>query len=189
MRKVVLQMGMGLNGIGSEGWAPSVEGSTDFQDLYDDMWNYLKSVDTYLLGRKCYQLWERVWPPLAKDPSSSGLEKKFSRFTDQIQKVVFSKTLKSVSWANSTLVTGDLSEEIARMRARKGKDMAIVGGPGIAQTFTRLGLIDEYRLWLHPTILGYGTSLLGVPPESRSLDLVESRRYRSGVIGLHYKLR
>jgi dihydrofolate reductase len=181
-------MGMGLDGIAAEGWIPAVSGG-EAAELHDDMWDQLKSIDTFLLGRKSYQLWKKVWPPLATKPTSSRFEKEFSRFTDQVQKIVFSKTLKTINWENSRLVTGNIAKEVAKMKRLAGKNMAIVGGPGIAQTFTKLDLIDRFHIYLHPAILGSGKPLLGGLRNPRELELVKARTFKSGVIVLDFQRR
>jgi dihydrofolate reductase len=186
VRKVVLTMGMGLDGIGGVGWLPSVNGS-EAKEVYADMWERLKSVDTFILGGECYRLWEQIWPPLAKDPKSSPLEKEFSQFTDQIHKQVFSKKIKSVNWQNSELETGDIKDAVTRCKKQPGKDMAIVGGPKMAGLFSELGLIDEYFLWVHPVIYGQGTPLLGHPNDERPLKVVRSKVYESGLINLQLR--
>lgn len=189
MRQLILLMGMGLDGIGAEGWIPRIDNEVDAGELHDEMWSQLKAIDTFLMGRRCFQLWERVWPPLAADPRSSEFEKDFSRFTDRTQKVVFSRTLKSVGWQNSRLVTGNVAAEVARMKQQPGKSMAIVGGPSIAQTFSELGVIDEYLLWLHPVILGKGTPLLGALDEPRALKLIGTKTFKSGCVSLQLRAR
>ncbi len=184
MRKVILLMGMGLDGVAAEGWIPYVGDETAASELHEDMWEQLRMVDTFLFGRVNYQLWKRVWPPLATSPSSSQFEKDFSRFTDRVRKIVFSKTLKAVDWKNTSLVTGSIPREISRMKSEPGKNMAIVGGPGIAQTFTKLDLIDDYHVYLHPFILGRGKTLLGGLRSPRELKLIKARVFKSGVVGL-----
>jgi len=186
MRNVVLLMGMGLDGIGAEGWIPNVADKTEQDELYDDMREDLRSIDTFLFGRVSYDIWKKYWPPMATE-SNSEFEREFSRFTDSVRKVVFSKTLKAVDWENSSLVKGSIPRTISRMKSEPGKNMAIVGGIGIAQTFTKLDLIDEYHLYLHPWILGDGKTLLGGIRSPRELKLSRAKAFRSGVVGLHLK--
>src|SRR5580658_3642804 len=164
MRQVILLMGMGLDGVSARGWSPPIADEVAASEVHEAMWEELKSIDTFIFGRVNYELWKKVWPPLATSPSSSEFEKRFSRLTDSVRKLVISTTLKSVDWPHSgdiSLVTGDISKEIGRVKEEPGKNLAIVGGPKIAQTFTKLGLIDEYHLYVHPTIVGEGTTLLG----------------------------
>lgn len=186
-RKVVLLMGMTLDGYGAEGWIPPVTWGKNSDDVHDELRRQLASIDTFLFGRESFVLWEKVWPAVADDPRSTTFEKEFSRKTDAIQKVVYSKTLKSVRWHNSRLVTGAIADDVAQMKRTHGRDMAIVGGPRIAQAFGELGLIDEYRLWIHPRIAGSGTPLLGTTGTPRELEIVDVNTFGSGGFSLHLR--
>ena len=185
-RKIILLMGMGLNGISAEGWLPNVETDDEAEEVFEDLWTILHSVDTFIIGRITFQMWENYWPFRAKDPSSSDFQKKFSIFADKVEKIVFSTTLKTVNWQKSRIINDDIGTEISRIKKLPGKDIAIVGGAGIAQTFTKLDLIDEYQLYLHSTIFGPGKSLLGVLEKERKLELIDTRKFGSGGIRLHY---
>jgi dihydrofolate reductase len=132
-------------------------------------------------------MWEKYWPSRAQDPSSSDFQRRFSIFTDQIQKIVFSTKLKSVNWQNSRVVNDDICTEISRIKKLPGKNIAVVGGPGIAQTFTKLDLIDDYQFYIHPVIFGSGKSMLGVLDNERKLELVDLRKFLSGGIRLHFR--
>lgn len=184
-RRVVLLMGMSLDGFGAGGWTPSRARPEDEGEMFDEVWRQLETVDTFLFGRVSFEIWQRAWPPLATDSKSSAFEQRFSRYVDDIQKVVYSRTLESVSWRNARLVTGSIAEDIARMKRTPGRDMIIAGGSRIAAAFGGLGLIDEYHLWLHPTILGHGEPLLGKVKERKDLRLIEAKPFRSGAVALH----
>ena len=185
-RKVILLMGMGINGINAEGWIPPAETKEQAEEMFDDMWNVLESVDTFILGRVTFEMWESYWPLQAKKPSNSEFQKKFSLYADKVKKITFSKTLKEVKWQNARVVNGDIGEEIARIKKEPGKNIAIVGGPGIAQTFTKLNLIDEYQLYLHQVIFGANKSVLGELDKERELELLEAKVFQSGGMRLHY---
>jgi dihydrofolate reductase len=187
MRKVILLMGMGLDGVGARGWSPAVADEAAASELHEDMWEDLKSIDTFIFGRVTYELWKNFWPAQATNPSSSEFEKRFSKFADAVKKVVFSTTLKSVDWQNTSLASGDISEEIRRLKQQPGKNLAIVGGPKIAHSFTKLNLIDEYHLYVHPTIVGEGTTLLGGLRSPRQLHLLRATTFKAGVVGLQLK--
>lgn len=186
-RKVVLLMGMSLDGFGAGGWTPPVTWGKDIEDMHDEVRRQLASVDTFLFGRVCFELWEKVWPPLAQDPRSSAFEKEFSRLTDRVDKVVYSKTLKSVDWQKSRLASGSIADDVAQMKRSTGRDMAIVGGPRIARAFGEAGLIDEYRVWIHPTIAGTGTPLLGAPAQGRDLDTIDVKTFGAGGVCVHLR--
>lgn len=186
-RKVVLIMGMGLNGINAEGWIPPAESKTQAEEMIDDMWKLLESVDTFIIGRITFEMWEDYWPARANDPASSEFQKKFSLFADQVQKITFSKTLKTVKWKNSRVINDDISTEITRLKKEPGKNIALVGGPEIAQTFIKLNLLDEYQIYLHQVIFGHGKSVLGVLDKERTLELIDATTFLSGGMRLHYR--
>lgn len=99
-------------------------------------------------------------------------------------KIVFSKTLEQVQ-GKARLVRGNIAAEITKLKAQPGKNMDL-GGPNLASTFMRLGLIDEYRLFVQPVILGSGTPMFPVLGDKINLRLVETRTFGSGVIYLRY---
>ena len=179
-RKVILLMGMGLNGVNAGGWAFT-------EDMSDYLWSLLNSADTFIIGRVTFEMWENYWPLQANNPSSNDFAKKFSVFTDQIQKLVFSTTLKSVSWQNSRVVNTDISTEIFRLKKLPGKNIILVGGPGIAQTFTKLNLIDDYQIYINPVIYGPGKSVLGFLDKERQLELVDAQISPPEGVRLHYR--
>lgn len=186
-RKVVLLMGMSLDGFGAWGWSPPAAQPADRDAVHNEIRRQLDSVDTFLLGRKCYELWETGWPLMGQRETSSPFEKEFSRFADQVQKVVYSKSLKTANWQNTRLASGSIADDVKRMKQTPGRDMAIVGGPTIARAFGDLGLIDEYRLWVHPNLLGTGTPLLGSNGQRRDLELLDVRTF--GSAGSRFHLR
>jgi dihydrofolate reductase len=188
-RKVILLMGMGLDGYGAGGWTPPVTWGQDVAEIHDEVRRQLASIDTFLFGRVCFELWQEVWPAQAENPRSSSFEKEFSRLTDRMQKVVYSRTVKSVTWQNSRLASGSLADDVAGMKREPGGDLAIVGGPRIAREFGELGLIDEYRLWIHPTIMGSGTPLLGNQGKPRELDVIDAKAFGTGGLCLHLRPR
>jgi dihydrofolate reductase len=143
--------------------------------------------DTVLLGRVTYQLFESVWPKVAADPSAPKEARATADELSQMTKVVFSNTLKEVSWENTKLVKGDVAKEVARLKQGKGSDILIFGSGTIVQQLTVGGLIDEYLFAVTPVILGTGKSLFsGV--QKLDLELLETRNFKSGNVLLHYKI-
>ncbi len=109
----------------------------------------------------------------------------FSRIWKDTPKVVFSKTLKEVAW-NSRLVSDDIAGVVAKLKAQPGKDMGI-GGPTLAASLMRLGLIDEYQLFINPVVLGAGAPFFPALDRRIDLRLVETRAFRSGVVYVRYQ--
>lgn len=143
--------------------------------------------DMVLLGRVTYQLFESYWPKVAADPNATKEERIIADELNQMTKVVFSKTLKEVSWENTKLVKGDVTKEVSSLKQGKGSDILIFGSGTIVQQLTAGGLIDEYLFAVTPVILGAGKSLFnGV--KKRELELLEARSFKSGNVLLHYKI-
>jgi len=200
MRKVLMMMHMTLDGVAE---VPDYGGEPNSapEEPDDPMWDSLmESIDTLLLGRRTYELWAGFWPDKKSDSTASAWMKKFSRFADNAEKVVFSKTLASADWPNSRIVRGDFAREVARLKDQPGKDMS-VGGPLLAQSFLAAGLVDELLLEIYPSIVGRGKPLFRVVGDPyhlediiplgaagrRDFHLVESRALRDGTLFVHYR--
>jgi dihydrofolate reductase len=152
--------------------------------------------DTVLFGRRTYELFEGFWrhavddSPTAPDPHRPGQRSREHRaiaiWLNETTKVVFSRTLKDVTWRNSYVLHALDPGEIETMKRQPGKDMIVFGSGSIVSQFTQHGLIDEYQFVVCPILLGSGRSLLrGVSQHSR-LDLLEAKAYPSGDVLLRY---
>ena len=190
----------------------TLDGIAEFPDYAEDdgsdavgegppMWNSrMDSIDTLLLGRRTYELWAAYWPGQQNDPSATPFQKRFSRFADRAEKVVFSKTLKSADWPRSRIVRGDLGEEVHRLKSLPGKDIVLGGGPKLAQSFLERDLADELFIEMFPSIVGRGKPLFRVAgdpdhgedvvpqgaPGRHDFKLVEARPQGDGTVLLHY---
>jgi len=111
----------------------------------------------------------------------------YSGIMNAARKVVFSRTLRTAEWANTTIVAGDTTEEIDKIRRGGDGHIVVWGGVGFWRSLMRLDLIDEFRLDLHPYVAGEGTRLFDDVPKSYRLDLVSSTEFSNGTIGLHYR--
>ena len=144
-----------------------------------------RGLSASLYGRRMYELMADYWPTADRDPSASPAELEFARIWKDTPKIVFSRTLGRVEW-NSRLFRDDAAEEVARLKAQPGFDMD-VGGPTIASTLMRAGLIDGYHLFVHPVILGAGTPYFPALDDRIGLKLLETRTFGSGVVYLRYE--
>lgn len=138
----------------------------------------LANQDAMLLGRVTYQEWADYWPTSTDEP--------FASFINSIPKYVVSTTLESVTWSNSTLLSGDLAAEIARLKQQPGKDISITGSGTLVRTLLRDGLLDELRLLVHPIVVGHGKRLFP-DGEQIPLALQESTTFGTGVLSLTYR--
>jgi dihydrofolate reductase len=137
----------------------------------------------FLEGRVSYQLMDAFWPTADQDPDSSEPMREFSRIWRETPKVVYSRTLDRVG-ENATLVREVVPEEVRELAARG--DLA-VGGADLASSFQRLGLVDEYRLYVHPVVIGRGRPLFA-PGSHLDLRLEETRAFGNGVVLLRYSV-
>ena len=173
----------------------SMDGSVETPDhgldwaLVDDelhRWfnDQARAMDASLYGRRLYEVMAAYWPTAASDASATETELDFARIWNEKPKIVFSKTLESVAW-NSRLVTGDVADELERLKAEFAGDLD-VGGPTLASAFIKRGLVDEYRLVIHPVILGAGTPFFPPLESPIGLRLTETRTFASGVVYLGF---
>src|SRR3989442_11092738 len=125
------------------------------------------------------------WETADENPSATEVELEFAGIWKQLPKIVFSKTLETVE-GNARLVRDGVGEEVAKLKEQPGKDLA-VGGAGLASTFMKLGLIDEYRLFVSPVVLGGGTPYFPALEERTELELVETQTFGSRVVYVRYR--
>jgi len=191
MRKVILSMQMTLDGFSTGpndemDYLPSFTNEMMWKDLHQEMWRNLEAADTFILGRRTYQIWEKYWPAAANNSKSTESDIRFSRFADETQKIVISNTLDRVEWKNTRLIKDNITEEIQKLKQQPGKNLIVAGGATVAQTFASLGLIDEYLIVVHPVILGKGKLLLKDLNVRQNLKLIGTRTFNSGAVELLY---
>lgn len=186
MRKVVAFVHLSL-----DGFAAGPNGELDWISYDDELEKYAEgvvaSVGAAMYGRVTYQMMESYWPTVLTDASASKHDREHARWLEDIPKVVFSRTLKKTDWNNARLIKANLVEEVAKLKKKPGKDLVIFGSPGLTQALLKLDLVDEYRLTVNPVVLGKGMPLFKGIKDSINLKLLESRTFKSGVLGLHYE--
>lgn len=182
MRKIIVS-----NYITLDGFFAGPNGEFDWFVWDDETAEYAKglltSIDTILFGRVTYELMAGYWPtasPPAEDPIIIDA-------MNNLPKIVFSKTLDKVAWKNSRLVKGDIAEEISKLKQQPGKDMVIYGSGSIVTTLARLGLIDEYRIFVNPVVLGSGKPQFKGIKDRLNLKLLTTKTFNCGVVLLHYQ--
>jgi len=157
------------------------------EETHEYFTQLMRDVDLLVFGRKTYQLMVPFWPEVAKSQSMTRAENEFARTFDSINKIVFSRSLDSAADGNTRIIRTDLHGEILKLKQGQGKNV-LVGGVDIPSQLIELGLVDEYRFVVGPTVAGEGRRLLeGVSlPERLQLKLVESKFFKSGCVALHY---
>ncbi len=157
----------------------------DVDDELHAWWNdEVRSVEASLYGRRMYEVMSAYWPTADADPAATATMLDFARIWNAKPKIVFSTTLETVHW-NSRLATGNVEEELAKVRTEFDGDLD-VGGPTLASGFIERGLVDEYRLLVHPVVLGDGKPFFPRLERPVSLELRETRVFDSGVAYLGY---
>jgi dihydrofolate reductase len=146
----------------------------------------LRATDLVLFGRVAYELFAGYWPTAPADASFPKSMLDYARTLNPLPKMVFSKTLQNAAW-NTSIARAVIPEEIAKMKRQPGEDIALAGGAGLATTFMRLGLIDEYHLLVNPIVLGAGKPLSKGLPNSLKLTRLRTQTFGSGVVALVYQ--
>lgn len=138
-----------------------------------------------LWGRKVYELMENHWPAVARDPKASRLDREWARKLDAKEKFVLSASRRDYPWSHTHRVAGGLAGAIRRLKKRTPRGL-LLGSPNLAKQLHRLELIDEYVFVVHPIVAGHGPMLFMDWRASR-LKLVETKRFKSGVMALRYR--
>lgn len=198
MRKVLMIMFMTLDG---QAQFPAYDGPPYTNDAEDLMWKpRFDSIDTILLGGISYSKWAAYWPKMQDEANATPWQKEFSRFADRVEKVVFSKTLKKPLWEHARIVKGKPADEMASLKSKTGKDIALGGGPRLAQSLLAEDLVDELLITVMPSIVGRGKPLFRTRDEPDFADdvipkgapgrhdfvLLEARGLNDSTVFLHY---
>jgi len=182
MRKLIFFMLTTL-----DGYYAGPNGEIDWHNVDDEFNEFaidqLNSVDTLLFGRATYGVMASYWPTpeaIANDPVVAGK-------MNQLQKIVFSKTLDKVVWENTRLIKANAPEEIAKLKEQPGKDLIIFGSSDLAVTLIPYGSIDEYRIMVNPIVLGNGKPVFKGIKDKLKLRLIKTKTFRSGNVLLFYQ--
>jgi dihydrofolate reductase len=190
MRKVVAIENVSLDGYADSGEGLGFEWTARAYDQEVDRFgneHVRADVDTAMYGRATYLGMQGYWAPMLDNPDASATERAHAQWVNAVPKVVFSTTLASADWTNTTLVSADLPTVVKELKQAPGQTIAIYASPRLVHTFIAEGLIDEFRVMIHPLTLGGGTPL--IPAGTRlDLDLVESHVFGSGAVYLRYQL-
>jgi dihydrofolate reductase len=152
-------------------------------ELHRHVNDELKAMGAFLSGRVTYELMAGFWPTADADPSSTGPMVEFASIWRDMPKIVYSTTLEQAGW-NTTIVRDVVAEEVIELKSKPGGDL-VLSGADVAATFMRYDLIDEYRLYVHPVVIGRGKPLF---PSDVKIDLrlTETRAFGNGVVLLRY---
>jgi dihydrofolate reductase len=180
MRKLIAAINMTLDGFCDH---TAIIADDELHQHYNEL---LSQAGALLYGRVTYQLMESYWPDVVKNPTGNKPIDEFAVLIQNIPKIVFSHTLTSVEWENAKLAKGGLKEEVEELKQEPGKDI-FVGSPGLIATLTKLRLIDEYQLCVHPVIIGSGLPLFKNINNTVILKLLKIKTLGSGSTVLYYE--
>lgn len=181
MRKLRLQQLVSLDMCileqGTDFWRWWESQADDDEELDEFALASLRGAGTHVMGRATYEQMAAHWPT---SPAPAA------QVMNEVPKVVFSKTLPSADWPDTRIARGDTAEEIASLKAEGEGAIVAHGGVSFVQSLVRLGVVDEYRLYVHPVAVGSGSPLFAGLEALRELRLVSSKSFRSGVVELVY---
>lgn len=176
-RRIILDLAVTL-----DGYIEGKNGEIDWCIMDPEMEfdKFLNEIDTIFYGRKSYDLWGQFRPETADEAEREMMDLVHSK-----EKIVFSRTKKGTD-TKATFINDNIPAEVAKLKNQPGKDIWLYGGASLITTFMQLGLIDEFRLSVHPVILGEGKPLFMDIKQRVNLKLVNTRTYSSGVVQLIY---
>lgn len=184
-RKLIVTENMTVDGVidATEGWfsAAGADDGDDSSDLVATLGKHMKAQDGLVLGRVTFESFREYWPKQKED--TTGI----TDHLNQVQKYVFSSTLEEPQWENSTVVDGDLVDEVQALKDQDGGEIGVTGSISVVWKLIEAGLVDEYRLFVYPTIIGHGRRLFESESTRPNLELVDAETFRSGVVLLTYR--
>ncbi len=184
MRKIIWSMSVSLDGF-IEGPGRDIGWHRVDDELHTDFNERLGRMGAFLNGRVTHEMMAAFWPTADADPDSTGPMAEFAAIWRDMPKIVYSRTLERADW-NTTIVREVVAEEVMALKAQPGGDLAL-GGADLPAAFARLGLVDEYRIYVHPVLVGGGTPIFPAAAARTELRLAGTRRFGNGVVMLHYR--
>jgi dihydrofolate reductase len=176
MRRVIASLFLSLDGVveSPEKW--------HFPYANDEMGavigQAMAEADAFLVGRVGYQEWAEYWP---------AADNEMADYMNDTRKYVVSRTLTTAAWQNSTLLDGDISEEVPKLKEQPGKNITVSGSATLVRSLLDANLLDELRLMVHPIVVGSGRRLFEDSGDRKPLELVDSRTFSTGVVDLTYR--
>ncbi len=190
MRKVVVVEYMSLDGVVQAPGDPT-EDPEGFEHggwtrpFFGDHRRYIaeafRGAGAFLLGRVTYEIFAAYWPTVSAEGDDIAWA------LNHLPKYVASTTLGEARWPGTTVLSGDVAEDVAKLKDGAGKDIVVVGSAELAQTLMHHDLVDEYQLWLHPIVLGSGKRLFRERVAAMPMRLVDARTTAAGLVILTYQ--
>lgn len=184
MGNVVVTENMTVDGvIETEGWfdPPGSENDADNSDVEAVLREQMKTQGALLLGRNTFEAFRGYWP--AQTDDTTGI----TTHLNQVPKYVISSTIEDPEWENTTVIRGDLAEEVQTLKNQVDEEIGVTGSITLVHDLIAAGLVDEYRLFIYPVVVGHGRRLFQDATDVPELDLVDTKPFRSGIVLLTYQ--
>lgn len=180
MAKIIAAINMSLDGYCDH---TSMSGDEDVHDFFSEQ---LQQAELLLYGRITYQLMEDFWPSVAKSPSGIRHIDDFAIQIDHVPKLVYTRTLQKTNWHNASIKNEIRSEEVRQLKKDLEKDI-FAGSPSLIVQLSQLHLVDEYRLVVHPVVVGSGLPLFNNISQKINLRLIRTEPFKNGAVVLYYE--
>ena len=180
MRKLVVTENMTLDGVidMSEGWFDPLDENIDQSDITAATAEHRQAADALLVGRNTFETFREFWPKQTDDPTG------VSDYLNAVEKYVVSSTLDEPGWENTTVLRGPLDEDVQGLKEAPGRDIVATGSVQLVHALIAAGLVDEFRLFVFPVVVGHGARLF--ESAGLRLELLETRPFVSGAVLLRY---
>ncbi len=176
-----------------DGFVAGTKGELNWVTVNDEIFDFVSTMtaqaDTALYGRVTYQMMEAYWPSAGEKPNASKHDKEHSVWYKNVSKVVLSKTINESGLTNTRVISGNLVENINKLKQGSdggSKNILIFGSPGASHSLLKMGLVDEFWIFVNPVLMGQGIPLFKDITDKIKLRLLESKTFTSGVVALHY---
>jgi dihydrofolate reductase len=185
MRTLVVTENITLDGVidATGGWFDPTDDTVDQSDLIEQTQRHSAAADAFLCGRNTFEAFRGFWPMQTDDRTG------VTDYLNRVQKYVVSSTITDPEWENSTVLSGPLAEEITKLKEQPGRDIVTAGSIQLVHSLIAENLVDEYRLFVYPTVVGTGARLFAEGATVPALELADSRTFTSGVALLTYRVR
>jgi dihydrofolate reductase len=184
MRDLIITENITLDGVidAAAGWfTPGDDEAVDQSDLIEAVTAQRNAADALLIGRTTFEEMRGYWPQQTED--TTGI----SEYLNKVAKYVVSSTLEDPGWDRTTVLRGPARDEVQALKSEAGADIVVTGSMTLVGDLIPAGLVDEYRLFVYPVVLGRGRRLFAEATNGSRLRLIETRAFRSGIVLLRYR--
>lgn len=174
-----------------DGFVAGPNGEMDWinvdEEMFDHAGDQTDAADTAVYGRVTYQMMDNYWPSAGKKPGATKHDIQHSAWYNNVEKIVFSKTMRNANLENTIFFSDDIAGEVLKLKHAAGKNIIMFGSPTVAHTLIANDLVDQYWLFVNPILLGEGIPLFKSNNKHTKIKFVESLNFKSGVVCLHYE--